>query len=101
MTESAVDTRSGRYGPVSFLVALVHILVVDLIAWIFFPLFILLIVALPILVVYLVVAAFIVKRPGNIGQVGRGMLIGSLSGPLSLAIYVPVCILVFWISQHL
>lgn len=100
MTESAVPAPVGRYGPVSFQVALVHILVVDLIAWIFFPLFILLVIALPILILYLVIAALIAKAPGTTGQIGRGMLIGSLSGPLSLAVYIPCFMLVHWMSQN-
>jgi hypothetical protein len=82
-----------RYGPVSFVVALAHVLVVDLVTWLFLPLFVLGIYALPLLLGYMAVAALIAKAPGKVGQAGRGMLIGCLSGPLTLIIFVPLWLL--------
>jgi hypothetical protein len=72
-------------------VALLHILVVLLITWILIPYSILLV--LPGVLIYIAISALIARCPGKIGQVGRGMLIGSLSGPLSLIIFIPVWII--------
>jgi hypothetical protein len=91
--ESAIDLTKNRYGPVSFLVAVAHILVVDLATWLYIPLFILEVFALPVLLVYMAIAGLIAKRPGKVGQAGRGMLIGSLSGPLTLIIFIPAWII--------
>lgn len=88
---SAIDRMDGRYGPISFVVALLHILVVVLITWILIPYSILLI--LPGALIYLAISALIARAPGKIGQAGRGMLIGTLSGPLSLLIFIPVAMI--------
>ena len=91
MTESpAIDTAAAQYGPISFVVALLHILVVDLATWLcVLPLPPLAVLALPITLAYLAIAAAVAKGPGRVGQVGRGMLLGSLSAPLSLLIFIP------------
>ncbi len=86
--ESVIDTSKDRYGPVSFLVTLVHILVVDFLMWIFIPYSIVLV--LPVVLGYMAISAVIARGRGKVGQTGRGMLIGSLSGPLSLIIFIPV-----------
>ncbi len=92
--ELAADPSDGRYGPLSFVVALVHILVVDFATWIFvLPLWPMVIFVLPITLAYAAVCALIAKGPGKVGQVGRGMLFGSLSGPLSLLIFFPAFII--------
>jgi hypothetical protein len=88
---SAIDTSKDRYGPVSFMVALLHILIVDLVMWIFIPNSMVLV--LPGVLIYIAISALIAKGPGKIGQIGRGMFIGSLSGPLSLLIFIPVWII--------
>ncbi len=72
------------------MVALVHILVVDLATWLFvFPMPPLALFVLPVSLAYMAIGAIIAKGPGKLGQAGRGMLIGSLSGPLSLIIFIP------------
>ncbi|MDI3313722.1 MAG: hypothetical protein QJR12_05395 [Mycobacterium sp.] len=87
---SPTKTAEDRYGAVSFLVALVTTLAVELAAWIatlsyVIPLFL---YVLPTLaVVDLVVYGVLAKRPGTAGQVGRGILIGSLSVPVSLVVF--------------
>ena len=83
--ESVTRPTNNRYGPLGFVVTMMHILVVGLATWIFIPWSV--IFVLPIVLVYMAIAGFIAVYPGKVGQVGRGMLIGSASGPLSLLIF--------------
>jgi len=83
--ELASDPSSGRYGPLSFGVALAHIFVVGLATWLYMPYSI--IFVLPVVLVYMALAALVALASGKVGQIGRGMLIGSLSGPFSLIIF--------------
>ncbi|OBB93340.1 hypothetical protein A5782_11945 [Mycobacterium sp. 852002-40037_SCH5390672] len=79
-----------RYGPISFLVALAHIFVIDFATWLFMPWLILILLAVPVLLVYMGISAAFARASGKTGQIGRGMLWGSLSAPLSVLIFVPV-----------
>lgn len=89
MTEnSTTGTSDSRYGPVTFLVAVLHVFVVEFTTWLFMPYSVVLV--LPAVLVYIAISALIARVPGRVGQVGCGMFIGSLSGPLSLIIFVPV-----------
>lgn len=81
---SAVPASKNRYGPVTFVVAQVHILMMTLPMWLLFPYSIMFI--LPIVLVYMALSALLLMNRGRLGQVGLGMLIGSLSGPLSLLV---------------
>ncbi|GAB1815473.1 hypothetical protein [Mycobacterium sp. MUNTM1] len=81
---------NGRYGPLSFLVALAHILVIDFATWLFMPWLILVLLAAPVLLAYAGIGAFVARTTGKPGQIGRGMLWGSVSAPLSVLIFVPV-----------
>jgi hypothetical protein len=81
---SAVARSNDRYGPVTFVVAQLHILITTLPMWLLFPYS--MVFVLPIVLVYLALSALISISGGTMGQVGRGMLIGSLAGPLSLAV---------------
>ncbi len=92
-TELTVNRSNDRYGPLGFAVTMVHILIVDLTTWIFMPYSIVLV--LPVVLIYMALSAVIAWRPGKIGQLGRGMLFGSLSGPLSLIIFAAV-----WAIAH-
>ena len=67
-TEFTADRSNDRYGPLSFSVTMVHILVVDLATWIFMPYSIVLV--LPVVLVYMALSAVIARRPGKAGQVG-------------------------------
>jgi hypothetical protein len=94
MTRELADTSDGRYGPLGFAVALVQILIVDLATWLFvFPVWPMVIYVLPVLLVYAALCALIARGPGKVGQIGRGMLFGSLSGPLSILIFFPAFII--------
>jgi hypothetical protein len=92
-TELTADRSNDRYGPLSFTVTMMHILVVDLTIWIFMPYSI--VMVLPVVLVYMALSVVIARRPGKLGQVGRGMLLGSLSGPLSLILFAAV-----WAIAH-
>ncbi|OBI35831.1 hypothetical protein A5709_17750 [Mycobacterium sp. E1386] len=88
MTEQRRVGASTHYGPLTFAVAIAHIFVVDLVTWLFvLPMWPLVIIVLPVTLAYIGVSALIARASGRCGQVGRGMLIGSLSGPLSLLIF--------------
>ncbi|OBH29406.1 hypothetical protein A9X03_09490 [Mycobacterium sp. E1715] len=79
-----------RYGPLTFAVAILHVFVVDFVTWLFvLPMWPLVFVVLPAALVYIGVGALVARGPGRIGQIGRGMMLGSLSGPLSLLIFIP------------
>lgn len=84
------DKSNDRYGPLTFAAAIVHVFVIDLVTWLFcFPTWPYAIFVLPITLAYIAICAVIARAPGRSGQVGRGMVIGSLSGPLSLLIFIP------------
>ncbi|MCV7396844.1 hypothetical protein H5P32_19990 [Mycobacterium paraseoulense] len=80
-----VGASNTSYGPLTFLVAVLHIFVVEFATWLFMPYSI--VFVLPIVLIYMAIAALAMRAPGMIGQIGRGTLIGSLSGPLSLIIF--------------
>ncbi|MGD1255994.1 hypothetical protein ACKUT9_17290 [Mycobacterium seoulense] len=90
----AVGTSNNRYGPLSFAVAIAHVFVVDLVTWLFvLPLWPLVFVVLPVTLAYVGVSALIARASGRCGQIGRGMMVGSLSGPLSLLIFIPAFVI--------
>jgi hypothetical protein len=80
------DPSTHRYGAASFVSATVNVFVGNLAAWISFPYFVLYLLFVPLILVDVVLAAVLAARPGKSGQVGRGMLIGLLSVPLSPAL---------------
>lgn len=72
---------------------MVHVFVVDLVTWLFvLPMWPFVFVVLPITLAYIGISALIARAPGRWGHVGRGMMIGSLSGPISILIFVPAFI---------
>lgn len=91
--EPTVNASKALYGPVTFLVAVMHLLIVEVATWLFMPYSI--VFVLPVVLIYMAVAAFVLRASGTLGQIGRGMLIGSLSGPLSLLIFGAV-----WAIAH-
>jgi hypothetical protein len=79
-----------RYGPVSFVSTLVTILAVEFAAWVTaipYPPLMIYTVPPVLLVVDLVAYAILARRPGALGQIGRGILIGSLSVPVSVVVF--------------
>lgn len=95
--EQVIDPSKNRYGPASFVAAMVNILVVEFVTWYFMPWVLIACVILAILlVVELWVFAIVVHEcPGKPAQAARGMMIGGLSGPLTLIIFVPA-----WLAVH-
>jgi hypothetical protein len=91
--ESVIGASTSPYGPITFLVAVLHILVVEFAMWLFMPYSI--VFVLPAVLSYMAIAAIVLRAPGKLGQIGRGMLIGSLSGPLSLLVFGAV-----WAIAH-
>lgn len=83
--DAAVKTRPTRYGPLSFTVAVFHLCIVEFATWLLLPYS--LVFVLPPVLVYMAIAALIALASGRIGQIGRGMLLGSLSAPLSMIVF--------------
>ncbi|MCV7208844.1 hypothetical protein [Mycolicibacterium canariasense] len=80
-----------KYGPASFVAALANILLVNLCIWLFvLGMFGGYQYYLPLLTLDLVISYVLTLRRGTYAQVGRGMLIGWLSAPLSLVIFIGV-----------
>ena len=77
-------------GAVTFLAALANILLVNMAFWVVLPWYLLALYLLPLLLVDLLVAAVLKSRPGTVGQIGRGMLIGLLTVPGGLAVFLPL-----------
>lgn len=77
-------------GPVTFLAALANILLVNMAFWVVLPWYLLTLYLLPLLLVDLLVAAVLRSRPGTFGQIGRGMLVGLLTVPAGLAVFLPL-----------
>jgi hypothetical protein len=71
------------------LAALTNILVVEVAVWLFLPWFVLAVFVLPLLLIDLAMAAILRARPGTAGQIGRGMMIGLISAPMTLAVFLP------------
>jgi hypothetical protein len=84
---------AARYGSLSFIAVLTNTLAMDFAVWLFLPLLYGEIIVLPILLIDLIISVVVSRYPGNVGQFGRGLLIGCLSGPLSLIIFIPVLFL--------
>ncbi|OBH62909.1 hypothetical protein A5686_01800 [Mycobacterium sp. E2479] len=80
-----MPVSKSRYGPVAFVVAVLHIFIVEFATWLFMPYSI--VFVLPVVLIYMAISALVMLAPGTMGQIGRGMLIGSLSGPISLLIF--------------
>lgn len=90
---SGAGISNVRYGPLTFAVAIAHIFAVELVTWLIcLPMWPFVVFVLPITLAYVAICAFIARAPGRWGQVGRGMVIGSLSGPLSLLVFIPAFI---------
>lgn len=88
--EPLAGTSNDRYGLLTFAVAIAHVFVVDLGTWLFvLPMWPLVLIVLPVTLVYVGIGGLIARTSGRSGQIGRGMMIGSLSGPLSLLIFIP------------
>jgi hypothetical protein len=94
VSESTRDPSAQRYGPITFVAALANTLLVGLATWYFLPWFALAVFVLPILLVDLALGAILATRAGAMGHVGRGMLIGLITAPMTLLVFLPGLLLV-------
>lgn len=86
-----------RYGPHSFIAALATIAIVETATWMWFPYWIADLYVFGLATAIVVPTGFFMSQSGGIktAQVGRGMLIGYLATPLTIALAVipPVVII--------
>lgn len=83
-----------RYGRAGFLAAALTILLLELLAWVFMLYWYLLpVTVLPAVVIVAVIGYVCTRARGTVHQVGRGMLVGCLSAPLTVAIFIPAWII--------
>ncbi|OCB23913.1 hypothetical protein A5675_13890 [Mycobacterium malmoense] len=67
---------------------------VDLVTWLFvLPMWPFVFIVLPVTLLYVGIGALVARASGLWGQIGRGMMVGSLSGPLSLLTFIPAFVL--------
>ena len=94
--EPVTDPAQNRYGPISFVAAMVNILVVEFMTWYFLPwvLIVCVILAILLLIELWVFAVVVYESRGKGAQAARGMMIGWLAGPLTLIIFVPAYLVV-------
>ncbi|MEB3032573.1 hypothetical protein [[Mycobacterium] nativiensis] len=87
MTAPATEAR---YGPHGFFAALATIAVVETATWVWFPYWILSLYCLGIATVIVVPTGFFMSQSGGAktAQIGRGILIGYLATPLTIALAV-------------
>lgn len=83
-------TTEDRYGPRGFIAALATIALVETATWMWFPYWILQLYLLGIATVIVVPTGFFMSQASGVktAQVGRGMLIGYLATPLTIALAV-------------
>ena len=80
------DDHAASYGPIGFAAALIDILVLEFLTWFFLPYwFMLPVTVLPAVIVNAVVAYGLTRGRGTVAQVGRGMLIGGITAPITPA----------------
>lgn len=82
--------NEARYGPYGFIAALATIAVVETATWMWFPYWILDLYLLGIATAILVPTGFFMSQTGGTktAQIGRGILIGYLATPLTIALAV-------------
>jgi hypothetical protein len=89
MTTPQSPQHPARYGPRGFVAAVVTIAVVETATWAWFPYWIIELFFFGVATVILGSAGlFMREMPGEQGEVGRGILIGLLATPLTIALTV-------------
>ena len=82
------------YGPWGFAAASMNILLIEFVTWVLLPWVFLAIFLIPLVLVDLAVSAVLKSRPGRVGEVGRGMMIGCIAAPAAAVFFVPLYFLV-------
>jgi hypothetical protein len=78
-----------RYGPASFIAAVITIAIVQTVTWVWLPYWIANLFFFGLATVLVLPTALIMTQSGGkVAQAGRGMLIGYLATPLTIAITV-------------
>lgn len=79
---------ANRYGPAGFTAAVVNILALEYLTWTFMLAWYMIpLTVLPAVIVDALIAWGLTRGRGTVAQVGRGMLIGCMSAPLSVAVF--------------
>lgn len=87
-------TTGGRYGRASFTAAVVNILALEFLTWVFMLAWYMLpVTVLPAVIIDALIAYGLTRGHGTVAQVGRGMLIGCISAPLTILIFIPAWII--------
>jgi hypothetical protein len=94
MVTASDVTSTKQYGPYGLSAAMVNILFIEfttlaLLPWVYLAVF-----TVPLLLVDIAVSVYLRDRPGTLGEIGRGMLIGCIAGPAALAFFIPLYFLV-------
>lgn len=94
MVNESATASERRYGPATFIAAVVNTFAAGLLTWYFIPWLPLVVFAGPILLFDLAIGALLMTRAGVSGKVGRGMLIGLIAAPLTALLFLPSLLLV-------
>jgi hypothetical protein len=79
-----------RYGRVGFAAAFINILLLEFLTAVFMLTWYMLpFILLPVLIINALLAYGLTRGRGAVAQVGRGMLIGCISAPLTILIVIP------------
>ncbi|SBS74487.1 conserved membrane hypothetical protein [uncultured Mycobacterium sp.] len=89
------DDRDARYGRAGFVAALLTVLVMEFITWVFIVYWYMLpVTVVPALVVAGLIGYCLTRARGIVAQIGRGVLNGCIAAPLTVIIFIPAWILV-------
>lgn len=97
-----MTTPTPRYGPRGFVAALAAIVIVETATWVWLPFWFANLFFFAIAtVVVLPTGLFMREMPDQTGQVGRGLVIGYLATPLTIAITVIPATVIYQLLAHL
>ncbi|MDD7811616.1 hypothetical protein PP713_03440 [Mycobacterium sp. CSUR Q5927] len=97
-----MTTPSDRYGPRGFVAALAAITIVETATWMWFPLWFANLFFFAVATAVVVpTGLFLREMPEETGQVGRGLLIGYLATPLTVAVTVIPATVIYLVLPHL
>ncbi len=93
-TANQHEVKTERYGAAGFAAALVNILALEFLTWIFIVYWYMLpVIVLPAVIVDALIGYGLTRGHGSVAQIGRGMLIGCLAAPLTVLVFIPAWII--------
>lgn len=99
---SSAPTPADHYGPRGFIAALAAIAIVETATWVWLPFWFANLFFFAIATVVVVpTGLFLREMPDEVGQVGRGILIGYLATPLTIAVTVIPAAVIFLLLPQL